>query len=228
VRHAPAALATLATNLADVISLPDAEAALRLNVRMAAYEQLDRAYERSYAERTVIVREFERRSLWRYLTDPETGQPFPHMTAWLSCSDFLGCRRTNFEALRDAKLLADVASDKLIDVPKGNLKLLTQLSPAVRGKADVLEAARTLPREAFEEKVETEHPLQHIERRQPMKFSPGRSGAKVAEEAIAWALDHDIAGTRDEAFVRAMETALNEWKLDEELRAMPAMEETVA
>jgi len=76
----------------------------------------------------------------------------------------------------------------------------------------VLEAARTLPREAFEEKVEREHPLQHIEARRRMVFNPVRSGAKTVEEMLDYAVENDIAGNRDEALVRAAETALEAWK----------------
>jgi hypothetical protein len=71
------------------------------------------------------------------------------------------------------------------------------------------------------EKVEREQPHQHIETRHLLRFNPGRSGAKIVEEMICWALEHDIAGTRDEALVRAAESALNEWKLELELREMP-------
>jgi aryl-alcohol dehydrogenase-like predicted oxidoreductase len=85
----------------------------------------------------------------------------------------------------------------------------------------VLEAARTMPREAFEEKVEKEHPHQHLQVHRALSFRPDRSGAKVIEAAIAWALEHDIAGTREEALVRACETALNQWELDFELSQMP-------
>jgi hypothetical protein len=211
----------LSRNLSDLINLPDPEAAEAMNERMSAYEQIERIYERSYAERTIIVRQFESRSLWQYLVDPDTGHLFPNLTAWLSCSSFLGCRRVNFEAMRDGKLLADVPESKLIDVPKGNIKLLTQLSTAVRNDPGILEAAKTLSRDEFEEKVEKEQPHQHIEARRPLRFSPGRSGAKIVEEAIAWALEHDIAGNRDEALVRMAETALHEWELEQELRDMP-------
>lgn len=224
VRDALSPLAILNLNLADVIALPDEEASELLNQRMAAIVQIDRLHERSYGERIIITREFERRQLWKHLEDPDTGQPFPHLTAWLSCSDYLGCRRVNFEALHDGKKLADIPADKLIDVPKGNLKVLTQLSTAVRSQPDILEAARKLPQDEFLEKVEKEQPLQHLEMRKPMRFSPGRSWAKTIEQAIAWALEHGIASSRDEALLRMAETALDSWLLEEELKSMPAEE----
>jgi hypothetical protein len=217
----------LSRNLSDLINLPDPEAAEAMNERMSAYEQIERIYERSYAERTIIVRQFESRGLWKHLVDPDTDQRFPNLTAWLSCSSFLGCRRVNFEAMRDGKLLADVPESKLIDVPKGNIKLLTQLSTAVRNDPGILEAAKTLSRDEFEEKVEKEQPHQHIEAHKVMRFSPGRSWAKTIEDAIRYAMDHGIADTRDEALLRMAETSMNEWGLEQELRDMPAEEAPV-
>jgi hypothetical protein len=215
----------VSTNLSDMIALPDPEAAEALNTRMAALDQIHRIHERSYAERGIIAREFETRHLWAHLIDPETGISFPHLTAWLSCSDFLGCRRTNFEAKADMKELSDVPADKLIDVTKDNIKVLKLLSTSVRNQPDVLEAAKSMPQNEFLAKVEKEHPTQHLEVRRFLRFKPGRSGAKIVEEAIAWALEHDIAGSRDEALVRMAETALDEWKFYGDLKAMPAEEQ---
>lgn len=210
------------TSIGDLIAMPDPEAAEALNTRMGALDQIHRLHERSYVERGIIVREFERRKLWEHLIDPETDQRFPNLTAWLSCSEFLGCRRTNFESKRDMELLQDVPTAKLIDVPKGNLKVLTQLSTAVRNQPDILEAAKTMAPDEFLEKVEKEQPHQHIEARKVMRFSPGRSWARSIEETITYAQEHGIADTRDEALLRMAETALNEWKLEQEIRDMPA------
>jgi hypothetical protein len=216
----------ISTSLSDLIALPDPDAASAMNERMGVFEQISRMHERSYSERGIIIREFEKRKLWAYLIDPETGLAFPHLTAWLSCGEFLGCRRVNFESRGDIRLLQDVPVEKLIDIPKGNLKVLAQLSTAVRNEPGILEAARNLPQDEFLEKVEREQPDQHIETRRALRFNPGRSGAKVVEEMIAYALEHDIAGTRDEALVRAAETAMDSWKLEQELREMPAEETT--
>lgn len=211
-------------NLSDLITLPDPEAAEAMNTRMAVFDQIQRMHERSFVERGIVIREFERRQLWKHLTDPETDQPFPNLTAWLSCDKFLASRRSNFEAKRTLEQLEDVPQAKLIDVPKANLHTLAQLSTAVRNQPDVLEAARTMTREDFEARIEKDHPAQHIQARRWLKFSPDRSGAKAIEEAIAWALEHDIAGTREESLVRACETALHQWELELELEAMPVEE----
>lgn len=221
VHHAPGPLAILSTNLDELLALSDPDAAESLNAWMAALKRVEEVYEVSYGQRLVIIRNFEERSLWRYLTDPDTDLPFPNLTAWLS-SGFIGCRRTNMDAHKDALMLSDVPAVKLIDVPRETIKVLKKLSTDVRNDAGVLEAARRMGTEDFEEKIEKEHPNQCIERRQPMRFSPGRSWARTIEEAITYALEHDIAGTRDEALLRMAETSLNDWRLDEEIKSMPA------
>ena len=219
--RARTAFEIVSVNLSDLLALPDSEAAERLNERMWAWDFVARVYQRSYSERVIIIREFERRHLWRSLIDPDSGMPFTSLTAWLSCSDFLGCRRVNFDAHRDVKFVQDVPAEKLIDVPKGNIRILGQLSPAVRTDQKVLEAAKSLPKKQFLDKLEKDHPNQHFEGTVDFRFSPGRAGAKSVEEAITWAIEHDIAGSRDEALVRMAETALHEWELDEELKSMP-------
>lgn len=222
VRDALNQLRVISLTLPDMLALPDPEAAEALTQRMALLDMVDQAHEVSYSQRLVIIREFETRQLWKYLIDPLVGVEFSCLTAWLS-SGFIGCRRTNMEAHRDAKALSDAPAAKLLDVPKANIRLLTQLSTAVRNEPDVLEAARTLKPEQFEEKIEAEHPGQHLEARKPLRFRFGRSQARKVEEAIEWALEHDIAGTREEAIVYMAEIAMDSWQL--ELSEMAQLEE---
>jgi hypothetical protein len=225
VRHAPAPLAILSANLDELLSLADPEAAESLNTWMGALRRVGEVYEVSYGQRLVIIRHFEERSLWRYLMDPDTDLPFPNLSAWLS-SGFIGCRRVNMDAHKDGQKLLDVPPEKLIDMPKSSIRVLTGVSTAVRNLPDVLAAAKAGD-DVLIDKLDKEHPQQHIESRRPLRFSPGRSQLKVIEQAIAWALDNDIAGSRDEALVRMAETALEVWKLDEELKTMPKDEVTV-
>lgn len=223
VRDALATLRVLPLTLMDEISLPDAEAAERLNQRLALLDMIDAAHGISYSQRLVIIAEFRRRSLWKYLIDPMVGESFPHETAWLS-SGFVGCRRVNFEAKLDAEKLADVSPGKLLDVPKGNIKVLTQLSTAVRNEPAILETARTASEDELLDKVEREHPEQHLTVRKRIILRPGRAEARVIEEWVAYAQEHDIAASVTDAVVRACEQALHDAKLDEELAAMPAEE----
>jgi len=219
VRRAPSPLTILSANLDELLGLADPEAAESLNVWMAALRRVEEVFEVSYGQRLVIIRHFEQRSLWKYLTDPDTDLPFPNLTAWLS-SGFIGCRRVNMDAHRDARALADVPPEKLIDVPKSSIKVLKQVSTEIRNLPDVLEAARRGD-DSLLEKLEAEHPQQHIEGRKPLRFNLGRSQAKTVEKWIAYAIEHDVAATREEAIERACEMALYDVELDEELKSMP-------
>lgn len=217
VHDAPNPLATLSASLGAITSLPDEEAAQALNFRFAAWNRLEALREQSFAERGLIIREFEKRRLWAHLISPDTGEPFTSLSAWLSGADYLGCRRTNFEAKRVLALLEDVPPERLVEVPKANLHTLTQLSTTLRNDPDILEAARVLPREEFEKKVEVEHPLQHVEVRTPARFFFNHTQKESVEAWVDYAHHHDIAGSREEAVCWACEQALEDAMNDERL-----------
>lgn len=211
-------LSILGSSLASIIALPDIDAAGLLHERMKLFARVEQIHEWSFYERGVIALQFETRQLWKYLIDPATDQPFTSLTAWIS-SGQIGARRTTFEAKRVLTLLADVPREKLAGVPKGNLWEMTKLSTAVRNSPVTLEAARRLPREEFVAATAREFPGQHIEPREEMRFNPERGGAKIIEEWLEYAIDHDLAGSRDEALVQACEAALREARQDEEVTA---------
>lgn len=222
-QDALATLRALPLTLMDEIALPDAEAAERLNQRLALLDMIEAAHGISYSQRLVIIAEFRRRSLWKYLIDPMVGESFPHETAWLS-SGFVGCRRVNFEAKRDGDKLIDVPASKLIDMAKSSIKVLTGVSTAVRNLPDVLEAAKA-GEDALRQKLEKDHPGQHIEEQKRYILRPGRSQMKVYEEWVEYAIGKGLAATKEEAIEQACAQALHDAELDEELAAMPAAEE---
>jgi hypothetical protein len=199
------ALSNLRATLPALIALPDPEAAEAMNTRMSLLDLIDRVQAVTYSQRLVIIAEFTRRSLWKHLIDPEVGEPFPHLTSWLS-SGFMGCRRTNMEAKRDAESLADVPTAQLIDVPKASIKVLTGVSTAVRNLPEVLEAARN-GEEKLLEKLERDHGDQHLEGRKPLTLRLSRSERKVVDDWVEYAIAEDIAATTTEAIVRACEYA---------------------
>lgn len=209
VQHTLNTLRTMPLTLQDLIALPDPEAAEGLNTRMMLLDMVDAAHAVTYSQRLVIIAEFRRRSLWKHLIDPLVGAVFPHETAWLS-SGFLGCRRTNMEAKGDAEKLVDVEPVKLIDLPKASIKVLTGVSTAVRNDPAVLAAAKA-GEDKLLEKLEADHPTQHLERRKPMTIRPTRSERAAIDAAVELAIEYGIAGSTTEAIVRGMETALNQW-----------------
>lgn len=201
-------------NLAQLIALPDQEAAESMQVRMACIERVEEMHERSYAEVGIIAGQFQKRELWRLVDNPMSGEPFISWSAWASSSG-IRCRRIIFESKKDMERLGDVPADRLIEVPKGNLKVLIQLSTQVRNQDDILEAAKTMEPSDFLEKIETEQPFQHVESRTPMVIKPGRSDRKIIERWSTYAQTHDLAGSLTEAIVRACEQCLIDHELDE-------------
>lgn len=197
-------LQCLYRSLDKIVSLPDAEAATMLEARLRVWDDIDQLHERSYSERGLIAREFERRQLWRHLG-------YDSFSAWMSSGD-LGCRSVNYESKRDMEALSDLPAEVLVEVPRNNVKTLLELSTRVRRREDIQLAARTMKNPEFLAKISQEHPDQHLEGRKMLRFNPERSGARIVEEAIRWAIDHDLAGSRDEALVTMAQTALEDWE----------------
>jgi hypothetical protein len=203
----------LSVSLPEVLALPDPEAAEAVSLRLVALDNVER---RAFSERCIIVHAVERRKLWQFLEDPDTGETFANMTAFMSCSYFLGCRRTNFEALRVAKLLEDIPTPKLLDIPKSTLHTMTQLSTAVRNDPEILEAAKTLPPNEFVARIEIEHPNQHVQAKKPLRLNPDRDEREAIDRWVEHCKEKGDAVTTEEAIAMACEMALYE-----ELNAMP-------
>lgn len=206
--------AILAPDWNTVRDLPIPEAADAVRGILGS---LDTAEKQVFAIRGMALIVIEERKLWEGQA-PSMGQWIKMIApnSWGEC----------YAAMRTVKeLLPDIPLDDMQEMKRCTLEEVKRLSSAVRRDSQVIESAKTLPLNEFLEKVEKDHPHQHVESRRPLRFSPGRSGVKLVEEAIAWALDHDIAGTRDEAIVKMAETAIHEWQLEDELENMPAERE---
>lgn len=188
----------LGADLGKLIALPDDRAAIELDRRIRAFNRVEELHERSYSERGIVAREFEKRALWRH-TDP----PFNSFNAWMS-SGQIGGRRVNYESKRDiAELEQDVAPSVLAQIPKSSIKTMIQASTAVRRDAAFQQAACTLSPERFVEYVERDFPGQHLERAQAVTFVLPRSAARAVEQVIARAIEHGAAN-RNEVFQDAM------------------------
>jgi hypothetical protein len=206
----------LSIPLERFIKKADGEAAFFLHHRMRAFDWMDEQRERSYAERGLIAIEFEKRKLWQYLDDPATKKPYTSFNAWAS-SRCNGARSVTFDAKRDLEALQDVPAAELRDIPKGNLKVLKQLSTAVRKEPAVLQAARSMTTPQFLESIEKLFPEQHIESPIVVKVNAAPADASTFEEAIQYAIDHEIAANRSEAMGRMAYTALEQWRLEAEI-----------
>ncbi len=183
------------------------------NAIASLLRELDTAEKQVFAARGMALLIVEKHHLWEGHA-ASMGQWIKHLApnSWAEC----------YAAMRSIReLLPDVPLEDLQEMKRCNVETIKKLSSAARHDPAVIEAAKVLSREEFEEKIEVEYPFQHIETHKLMHFSPGRSWAKTIENSIAWALEHNIAGDRDEALLRMAETALEQWKLEEELTATP-------
>jgi len=193
-------LSALTVPLADDLALPDSEAASKLDFRMHLWTTVDDLAQCSYIERGIIASEVQKRELWKHLG-------YRNFNHWAN-SKAAGSHGSIMDAKADVLALErDLKPSELSGIPKRSIKVLRQLSSSVRRDKDVLQAARDLPPEDFIGMIGTEHPEQHIEQELP--------GAAKVKEAVQYALDHDIAGTTDEAKLYMATAAIEWWEMTE-------------
>lgn len=183
--------------------------AVELHQRMESISHSDLYMRNSYAERGIIALEFDRKGLWKYVKDPSTGRPFSSFTAWMECPSFLSSRRANFEAKSDMEKLQGIPHELLIGVPRRNIKMLVLLSSHIRR----LEAfnAKKMSCKEFALHIQDTYPDQHIEVRKYLSFALPASEAEVVLDVIQWAMENDIAQSKNEALLYMAETAREAW-----------------
>jgi hypothetical protein len=131
----------------------------------------------------ILCREVRDQQLWQYRYDPETDLPCRSWTRWMQ----LAAPRAYSTAhahLADVLLLKDVPDEHLSQIRADNVDTMIQCSTAVRNDPEVLEAAKTQPKERFIDTVQQKHPNQAIEHCGVIKFEPEASALKVIKEAI--------------------------------------------
>lgn len=164
--------------------MPDSEAAQILDSRL---RELERLYKRGFVERGFILLEMEERQLWKEITDKETKEKYTSFERWV-CGAASHSRSDCFAALRAVKELRDVPAEKLLQTPRCNVEVLRKLSPQVRRRPEIIEAAQTKSEKEFIQQIEEKHPEQHIESKQPMNLKPVKSARKNIEKALTIAM----------------------------------------
>ena len=202
-------------SLVDILRKSNVEAESILFNRM---RQLDRTEKLSYAEKGFILQAVEQFMLHESRVD-DSGKPMT-FTRWVREASPWSYS-TSFQAKRDMEQLADVPEEQLALMPAGNIRTLLRLSTKVRSEPSVLEAAKTQRPEEFVESVRTSHPDQHLSASTVMRFKVDDEAVSLVEEAIDYAISHSIAGNWGEALERMAVTALEQWKLEEEIRTLP-------
>jgi hypothetical protein len=162
----------LNSTLAEILTLPDEQAATKLDARVRAYDTIELLNEGSYLDIGRIAHEMQQKDKWQYVTDPSTGEPCASFNAWSkscpsSCRAKIWAAKTLFEDLS-----ADLRPEQLDGVPRGKLKVLRQLSSSVRVKDEVLEAARNKKTSVadFRKLISDNEPDQHIDQLVDKKF----------------------------------------------------------
>lgn len=166
------------------LSADDAAAVLDDRLRV-----LEAQYKRSYAERGLLLLEMKERQLWKHLRDAN-GNPFTSFERYI-CEAAPYSRRDCFAALAAVKELRDISASDLMEVPRCNISVMTQLSPRVRSQPEVLKQAKNLSEREFRSFIGVTHPTEHIpsktllEQACEIAMELESCGRRVAEDVIA-------------------------------------------
>lgn len=172
--------------LVQLRGLPDWEAADVLDHRLRVLEV---QYKRGFIERGIVLLEMQQRELWKHVRDQD-GNPYTSFERWVVGSAPYS-RRDCFAALAAVKQLQDVPREQLAEVPRCNIEVLKQLSPAVRAEPEVMERARSLSEREFRASIGVTHPEQCIEPKslmeQAIEMAMGLEGCgrRAAEDVVA-------------------------------------------
>lgn len=170
----------------ELRSITDEDAAKTLTDRLRF---LETQYKRNFVERGFILYEVEERGLWKYIIDGDTCVPYTSFDRWV-CGEASHSRADCFESLRAVKELRDVPREQLMNVPRKNIGILSQLSTKLRKNPEVIKAAQTGSRKEFIALIQAKHPDQHVEHETKITAHPTKSQAAMigeAEQVIAWA-----------------------------------------
>ena len=158
--------------------------------------QMDRREKVSYARKGQICLAVKDSLLHFQRINPETGEGCT-WTEWVRLAAPWNSA-TCFAAVRDLEDLSDIPMEHLARVPEANIKILTQLSSAVRSSPAVLSAAETQRAEQFVETIKRDHPDQAIEARKPFRVVLTDSQLAQVEKAVLLSMSRG-AMTRAEA-----------------------------
>lgn len=181
-------------------NLPDADAAAVFDARL---RELERQYKRSFVERGFILLEVQERELWRHIVNPETGEAYSSFERWV-VGAAPQSRSDCFAAMKAVRELRDVPAQELLQVPRCNVKVLQHLSPALRRKPEVIDAAKKKSERDFVAQIEKEHPEQHIESKRPMNLKPERTARQTIDRGIEVAMWAYGVSTREDALECAL------------------------
>lgn len=180
--------------LISLRSMPDEIAAVALDGRLRT---LEAQWKRTFVERGLILLEMEQRMLWKYLPDPQTGQPYNSLERWIITAAPQS-RSDAYAALRAVKELRDIPRERLEAIPRCNVAILQALSTAVRNDPNILDAARHLPEKEFIHEIQRCWPEQHVEQRRAIHMHPVASASPIIEKGFKLVMEHEGLTTREQ------------------------------
>jgi hypothetical protein len=156
-----------------------------IDARVRKIEAFNR---RVFSELGMLVLYVEEKRLFNLLFD-EKGERFKSLDSWMqsACPYSVSYAK---EAKAKVKILRESGTplDELLNVPRCNVLLLSQLSSSLQRDPEILKDAQLLQEKVFRDKIIREHPEQGIEPEKKMIFSFEASTRLVIEEAIALAM----------------------------------------
>lgn len=142
-----------------LLQQPRAYAAATLHARATSIERFTK---RSYVALGLIFFVMEKHELFKELQD-EHGENYKTFTRWaLDAAPSSRSHGMEAKAVLERLQCAGAEIDRLMTAPRCNLVLLSQLSPAVIRKPEILEAACVSSEDEFREVIEKKHPEQHV------------------------------------------------------------------
>jgi len=172
-----------------ITGMRDEEAAQTLDDSM---RRLEVEWKKTFIHRGLILLEFEKRELWRFVRDQKTGEPFPSMDKWIKRAapmSFSDC----YAALRILKQLQDMPIDALSAMPRCNIEVLRSLSVNERtaeldttdgNRISVVAAAQSMRKKEFEAAISRKFRLDSLESRRERLVGPGLNFRGFLHEPI--------------------------------------------
>src|SRR5208283_3249896 len=163
-----------------------------------------------FVEMGLVLMEIERRELWKFDVPSKLDEDsFRSFNDWIHRASGTS-NGTAYDALAYAKSLSHIPVEERNEIPRVNQKVLAKLSPAVSGDPEVKKAAKEGSNDELRSKIEREHPLEHLERKEPMRFLPDSSARAVIDETLEMIMAVEECG-RDQALEYACEVAKEQY-----------------
>lgn len=150
----------------------------------------------SYGAIGIMCRDVEKRLLWKYRPNPETGKLCESMGQWMKVAAPSG-RSTCYAAKDDVAALPDIPDVELAQVAPCNFGTLRQLSTAVRSLPEVLETAKGKRTKPLVEYIQANHSDQHVEHGTFMRLAPSETQKAIIDQATAQAMEEGATSITD-------------------------------